>query len=289
MIPRLYVCDLAHARYSSVSASPDSDDFSAQNTVDGDPNSLMQPGADHVTWNCILASALKVRGIAISNHNLAGGWLSASVRVGGTMIPLLAADTVDSAEDLLRDAETASDEATEVQIDIGDVPANIKIGCISILADYGYNYQGNPTEGEGFGIIELGGTGDEGYMILPISTGGGTGIVALTSTNGFTQFQRLACPSRLFAVRLTLMRMARGYEGDRLWNAYYPRKPRAIYANPGLYKGAWLVMDDFDVTAPAAIYVTGDPGRELGVIVDTPGGRASAELYLREVARESVA
>jgi hypothetical protein len=285
--PKVYTVDLAYKRYSSVSASPDSASLSAQNLVDGDPNSTFEPGASTTEVRIIHASSLRIRGYGIANHNLLGGVVSVHVIYDGGQHEIDIYRPVVTSEDFLVDWGAPQVAATETHLVIQSTGADIQIGCLSIIADYGYNAAGELVEGEGFGIIEFGGD-DAGGMPRPLPVGGDSGVRVLRSANGFPQFQRLGSPVQSFVLPFELMRVARDYELWRLWNAYYPMR-RGAFANLGFAGRVWYTSDDYTLDAPMDRYCVGMPDSQPRYQIDYAGSRSSGSLYLETLPRDSVA
>lgn len=285
--PRIYTCDLARARYSSVSSDIDIATLSAQNAVDGDPNTLWEPGVTGTTWKVTLASELKIRAIGISNHNLVGAYVSVYVMHEGAPSLALDATLVATPEDLLLDLGTSSETCTAVWVVVTDAAAVIKVGCISVLGDYGYSSTGVLTEGGGYGIIELGGDG-VGGVLRPLPVGGDAGVSVVNSPSGFSQYQLLGSISETFVLPFALLRAARDYELWRLFAAYYPRR-RNAYSNPGFSRGVWLTSDEYSTDTQIARYCVGVPDQPLSYQIDHAGSRGSGSLFLRTLPRESVA
>ena len=286
--PTLYVCDFARAKYSAVSSIPDNSSLSAQNTVDGDPNSLWIPGDTSAQWLCVLPVARVVLGIAISNHNLKGALISVKCSYNNSWYDTAITDEmVDTDEDLLYRFACPVPAAGTVRIDLSDGQnGNIKVGCISVLGDYGYSAAGVLTQGGGFGIIEIGGA-DSGHVMYPLSVAGDAGISAVVSSGGFTQFQRMGGSTEMIVLPMGLMRASRDYEMSRLFNAYYPRT-KGEFSNPGFSKGCWLTSDEYSTDAPTVRYCVGVPSAPLRYQVDAAGSRSSGELVLRTLARDAL-
>ena len=284
--PKIYACDLAHKRYSSITATPTDASLSEQNLVDGDPNSLFEPGDTLTSVRIVLPSKLMIRGYGLANHNLLGGVISLRGIYDSTMYEFDTYRPVTTCEDFVVDLGVQP-AADEIDLLVESPTDDIQIGCISILADYGYNAAGELVEGEGFGILEFGGD-DAGGMPRPLPVGGDSGVRVLTSANGWPQFQRLGSPVESFVLPFELMRAARDYELWRLWNAYYPRR-RGVYSNPGFSRGVWYTADDWALETPEARYCVGRPDQQPRYQIDHAGSRSSGSLFLQTLPRDSVA
>ncbi len=284
--PRLYTCDLARGRCSSAMSDIDSLDKSAQNAVDGDPNSIWAPGTGATTFGVTLDAPRKIRAFAFANHNLAGCFITLLGVYNGSGIVLRVPTVVPTCEDFLVDLETSTPLLTAAWVTVTGADPTIRVGCISVLGDYGYNSAGQIIEGGGYGIIELGGD-DVGGVSYPLPVGGDTGVVAVTSANGFPQYQRLAGVSQSLVIPFDLMRAARDYDLWRLFQAYYPQR-RGVFANPGFTRGVWYTSDDYSTDAPTARYCVGDPSRPLAYQIDQAGSRASGSLVLQTIPRDPV-
>ena len=279
---KLYTHDLARSAYTAVSSVPDAVTLSAKNAVDGDPNSIWEPGATAASWTHNHGSARVVNGYAIANHNLLGGTISFQLFIGYWWT----ADNVRSVvtpEDFLIDLGPLNPAATATRLVVTG-PSNIKVGCISILTDYAYTAAGVLATGNGGAILSLGGDGGVGF---PIPGAGDPGIVGMQGANKFMQLQRMAPSSMDFVLNLGQMKAGLNEPFWRVWNAYYPRRSD-MYSNPGFSKCVWYVSDEWSLSTPQAAYCVGSPATPLQRQVDRPGGRATASLHLLTLARDSV-
>lgn len=283
--PRLYTCDLVRAQYSIVSANNDSAMLTMQNLMDGDPNSLYEAGQTSATVVFTLPVARKIRGYGLCNHNLYGGYISLSGLVDGVWQMFDLQRQITTVEDLVIDLGTAQLEATQIQFNIVGL-SNIKLGCLSVLADYGYSANGVLTEGAGYGIIELGGPG-LGGVPRPQPIGGDTGISMLNSPLGFPQFQRLGSVSLSFIIPFEFMKTGRNELLWRLFNSYYPRRT-GLYTNVGYSKGIWYTSTDYALATPFALYCVGSPDQPLAYQIDHAGPRGSGSLFLRTLPYEAI-
>ena len=279
--PRLYTCDLARGRYSSVSSIPDSA-YSSQNAVDGDPNSLWVPGAVSSDWGVYLAGARTVRAFALVNHNLVGATVSLHVYHDG-ILEMITAQLPITSDPFLVDLVTPTTASTLAVLKVIGASSNIKVGCIYILGDYGYDSDGVLAADGGYGIIELGRSASGG-ITRPLPVGGDTGVRVVRSSNGFPQFQQISAPSDVLTLPFELMRSSLDMELWRLWHAYYPRT-RGEFSNPGFSKGVWFTSDEYSVDARLAMYCVGE---SLGYQVDQAGSRSSGALTLRAIPRDIV-
>ena len=285
--PKLYTCDLARGRPSSIVSDPDAIDLTAQNLADGDPNSLWNPGATAAVVTITLAGARFIRGYAISNHNLLGAEISVEAFYAGIFHGLDLYRVVETPDDFLHDfTEEWPSACTQMRFSFRYCTANILVGCLSIIADYGYDESGVLVHGTGYGIIELGGD-DVGRIRRDLPVSFDSGIRALQSGNGFTQFQQIGSPFEIFTLPLSRLRASRGGEMWRLANVYSPRR-RGEFTNKGFGKGVWFTDDTHSVTARSAKYCVGEPSAPFNYNIDTPGARSSSDLVLRTPAREAV-
>jgi hypothetical protein len=285
-VPKLFVHDLARGYYGQVSSVPDVA-LSAKNAVDGDPASIYAPGAASAVWTLDMGGSSTVRGYALANHNLIPG--SGTVKFegwnGSAWVTIDNTRTVATSRDLGIEV-TPVGSCMKWRLSFTNGATAIKIGCISILTDYGYNAAGVLTSGSGLGAVAL---EDEGGLELPISSvSRSTGIVGLGGPTGFRQLQRVGFPDEVISITIAWMKGALDSAGWKIWNAYYP--PRADqYCNTLFFRGAWLFTDEWSLAVPNAYYVTGIPEDPMAKQVAAEGGRIWIHLSMRVIPREPVA
>ena len=283
----------------SITVNPETATNEEQLLLDGDPASiavLPVNESGYLILSVDLAAqtgGFVITGIGIANHNLVGSyinveglWDNVYHDLAHSFRPTTPDDFVIPTDRLCLDHGTLQ-AATSIRLTIATTEETVTMGCLCLLADYGYNAAGVLTENGGFGTIALGGA-NMGGLQRPLPVAGDSGVRAVVSANGFIQYQQIAAPVQILTIPLSLMRAGSDLEMWRLWNAYYPTR-RDMFCNPGFAKGVWYTSDEWSAALHAGKMCVGDPGAPLAYQIDYAGGRASGGLQLRTLARESVA
>lgn len=283
--PTLYVQDRMRGQYSYVQSAT-TGFATAQNALDGDVANRWAPGATSANFIWGSGGPFTPIGYAFANHNLSGATIAVSWAdtAGGTYTQVDSI-TVGSNRDFLRTDALASSKKYW-KFAISGASANILVGEISLLTDYGTDSSGAAANGENYAVLLLANEATLGIK-RPI----GRGILPATSdletAGGFVHRARYGSGSEYWRLNFELMRGAGAGGTDYEWwkiQDSYNQATDGMATNPNWYKGVWLTLDEWNNdTAREAYYLV--PAGPLEWEITHAGGRVSASILFRTPTR----
>jgi hypothetical protein len=278
---KLWTKDVARGRYTSLNQSQGA--ATAVNTVDGNPSTLWYPLTAQATWQIDLGANYYIAGAGVANHNLSGGTISLVHSANGTTgWTSLGAKSVATGEDVLIGMTTpVLDRYWRVVCDnSAGSGAQVVVGIISLLIDYGRNAANVLQTSGGFGVLAL---GNEGGVRRQIGRSVIAPVGAVDTVGGAAVQQISSAPFETIVLQCVGMRTGADLEWWRVRRSF--KDPGSSTtdptANPGWAKGLWYTGDEhvMDAASPA-LYC--EPMDDLQDPIEKPGGRVAGVISLRQ-------
>jgi hypothetical protein len=281
----LWTIDVARSQYDNIYIGAGGTVHGGQNMLDGDPSNVWTSTGAIETIGVVIPS-IYVRGFALANcTGIAGGTLVVNY-LDGTYKTFRTSGPIPAYKDWLWIHATGQ-TTTRMYFYFSGCSNPFSIGCLSLLADVGYNSIGGIAVGEGRGALSFGAATspvDVGAQ-YPINRRVNPGVSSLVSPGGFVQSQVLGGKTVEIQIPIGAMSSANDGRWDKVVRSFAPDVDD-IYTNRGWAKGSWLQMDTYiQATAAEGYYVKPSPGFDLGHSIHSPGGLASSTLSLTTLSR----
>lgn len=277
---KLLVCDLLRSTAANIHSST-TGYTTAPRAVDGNPAAQWSLGATSGSFICNQASAVRVAGFAVANHNAAGATFtlySGSSATGPWTS--MGGCTPATNEDFVYCPESGfAATATYFKLGISGGSANLYIGEVSFFGDYGYNSSGAEITSAG-GILSL--ANEAGFGVVePIARSIEPSIAEVAGATGIRRRIFRGSPEEVLTFRFADLRTAADLEWWKVVRSYtWPTK--TAKTNPRWRDGLWVTPTAYSAASGTTL---------RGYYVDLIGplayeedrlGRASGVLTFRE-------
>lgn len=279
--PYIWACDLCRGQYGYVHSST-TGYASSYNAIDGNPNNRWAPGSTTPSFIWGTGATYNYLALGLAGHNLPSSstvTVSFSTTATGSYTTI-GSFTTSGPEDVVWPFTTTGARHW-IKVAFSS-SANVTVGEISLLADYGYSAAGVLTEAGNYGKLALANEVAQGLR-YPIGRSANGAVASVATAGGAIVDQRIGRGVQTWDLSLGQMR---GADDTELWKIVqsYDYPTATLYTNPNWQKGVWLTDDQWDGgTTKRAWYCK----PEGGIVwqPDMPGGRASATIRLRTYGR----